>query len=133
LADRQENVPSYSENAPSLLGIKHYWVEFWLDGMGWIPLDPALGAGAAPRDFALGEAPGRYYFGNLDNQHIAFSRGEHFLNQMTPRGRTVRHRRDYSLQNLWEEAVGDIKSYSSVWSDVTIAHIEEREEGLWSQ
>jgi hypothetical protein len=28
--------------------------------------------------------------------------------------------RDYSLQNLWEEAIGGLESYSSLWSDVTI-------------
>ena len=100
--------------------IKHYWAEFWLDGFGWIPLDPALGAGAAPGSFNLREDHARYYFGNMDNQRIAFSRGERFLSQMTPRGRTALRTRDYSLQNLWEEAVGALESYSSLWSDITI-------------
>ena len=58
--------------------------------------------------------------GSLENQRIAFSRGERFLNQMTPRGRIKLRSRDYSLQNLWEEAVGGLESYSSNWSDVTI-------------
>ena len=100
---------------------RHYWAEFWLDGFGWIPVDPALGAGAAPPDFNLREAHGKYYFGNMDNQRIIFSRGERPLSQMAPRGRTVLHKRDYSLQNLWEEAVGGLGSYSSLWSDVTIS------------
>jgi len=99
---------------------RHYWAEFWLDGFGWVPLDPALGAGAAPEDFNLREDHAKYYFGNLDNQRITFSRGERFLSQMAPRGRTTQRNRDYSLQNLWEEAVGGLESYSSLWSDVTI-------------
>jgi len=99
---------------------RHFWAEFWLDGFGWIPVDPALGAGAAPPDFNLRDDHARYYFGNLDNQRIAFSRGERFLSQMAPRGRTALRSRDYSLQNLWEEAVGGLRSYSSLWSDVTI-------------
>jgi len=99
---------------------RHYWAEFWLDGFGWIPLDPALGAGAAPPDFNLRDDHAKYYFGNLDNQRVAFSRGERFLSQMTPRGRVAMRTREYSLQNLWEEAVGGIESYSSLWSDVTI-------------
>jgi transglutaminase-like putative cysteine protease len=99
---------------------KHYWAEFWLDGFGWVPLDPALGAGAAPAEFNLREDHASYYFGNLDNQRIAFSRGEHFLSQMTPRGRIASRDREYSLQNIWEEAAEGIGTYSSFWSDVTI-------------
>jgi transglutaminase-like putative cysteine protease len=104
----------------SMTTTRHYWAEFWLDGFGWVPLDPALGAGMAPQDFSLREDNRRYYFGNLDNQHIAFSRGETVLHQMTPRGRTSLRTRDFSFQNLWEEAVGGLESYSSLWSDVTI-------------
>jgi len=99
---------------------RHYWAEFWLDGFGWIPVDPALGAGAPPPDFNLRGDNGRYYFGSLDNQRIAFSRGERPISQMAPKGRTSLHKRDYSLQSIWEEAVGGIGSYSSLWSDVTI-------------
>jgi transglutaminase-like putative cysteine protease len=99
---------------------KHYWVEFWLDGFGWVPLDVALGAGASPAEFDLREDHASYYFGNLDNQRIAFSRGEHFLSQMTPRGRIASRDREYALQNIWEEATEGIGTYSSFWSDVTI-------------
>jgi transglutaminase-like putative cysteine protease len=95
---------------------KHYWAEFWIDGFGWVPLDPALGAGAAPEGFSLRE--GEWYFGNIDNRRIAFSRGETVLSRMDPRGRTVSRSRE--LQNLWEEAVGGLESYSSLWGDVTI-------------
>jgi transglutaminase-like putative cysteine protease len=99
---------------------RHYWAEFWIDSFGWVPLDIALGAGAAPANFTLREDHNAYYFGNLDNQRIAFSRGEIQLSRMDPRGRTVARTRDYSLQNVWEEAVGGLESYSSLWSDVTI-------------
>jgi transglutaminase-like putative cysteine protease len=97
--------------------LKHYWAEFWIDGFGWVPLDPALGAGAGPEGFIPREE-GAWYFGNLDNQRIAFSRGETLLSRMDPRGRTVSRSRE--LQNLWEEAVGGLESYSSLWGDVTI-------------
>jgi len=100
--------------------IKHCWVEFWLDGFGWIPIDPALGSGAAPADFPLREDYAEFYFGSLDNQRVAFSRGEIFLQPMAPRGRAIQRSREYSLQNIWEEAVGGLESYSSLWSDVTI-------------
>jgi transglutaminase-like putative cysteine protease len=103
--------------------IRHYWAEFWLDGFGWVPLDPALGAGAAPEGFVLRDDHARYYFGNMDNQRITFSRGERFLYQMTPRGRTTYRNRGYSLQNLWEEATGGLESYYSLWSDVIITGV----------
>jgi transglutaminase-like putative cysteine protease len=98
--------------------LKHYWAEFWIDGFGWIPLDPALGAGAAPEGFNLRGDSAAWYFGNLDNQRIAFSRGQPPLSQMDPRGRTASRNRE--LQNLWEEAVGGLESYSSLWGDITI-------------
>jgi transglutaminase-like putative cysteine protease len=106
--------------------IKHCWAEFWIDGFGWVPLDPALGAGAGPAGFVLREDAESWYFGNLDNQRIAFSRGQNTLSRMDPRGRTVARDREYALQNLWEEAVGGLKSYSSLWGDVTITGIYAR-------
>jgi transglutaminase-like putative cysteine protease len=98
----------------------HWWAEFWIDGFGWIPVDPVMGAGAVPAQFGDNSNRASYYFGNIDSRRIAFSRGFSNLAQMDPRGRTVTHGRSYSLQNLWEEAVGGIESYSSLWGDVTI-------------
>ena len=88
---------------------RHYWAEFWINGFGWVPADPAMGSD--------------YYFGNMDNQHIAFSRGELVLSQMENRSRMVSHKQSYSLQNVWEEAVGGLESYSSLWGDITISGI----------
>jgi transglutaminase-like putative cysteine protease len=98
----------------------HYWAEFWINGFGWVPLDLALGAGAAPLSFSLHPDGANYYFGNLDNQRITFSRGFTALSQMNPQGRVTVREREYALQNLWEEAVDGLNSYSSLWSDVTI-------------
>jgi transglutaminase-like putative cysteine protease len=103
--------------------IRHYWAEFWIDGFGWIPLDPALGAGAAPADFPLREDRAAYYFGNMDNRHITFSRGERVLSQMEVRGKTVVRERNFALQNIWEEASGGL-DYDSQWGDVIITKIE---------
>jgi transglutaminase-like putative cysteine protease len=102
---------------------RHFWAEFWIDGMGWIPVDPALGAGAAPPSFNLRQDHETYYFGSLDNQRITFSRGQTTLSRMDPQGRTAVRERDYALQSLWEEAVGGLESYSSLWSDVTISGV----------
>jgi hypothetical protein len=99
---------------------RHYWAEFWIDGFGWIPVDPALGAGAVPSAFNLNEGYATYYFGNIDNRRIAFSRGEIGVSRMDPRGRISVRSRDYALQDLWEEASGGLDSYSSLWSDIII-------------
>jgi transglutaminase-like putative cysteine protease len=102
---------------------RHYWAEFWIEDFGWVPLDPALGAGAAPEGFPLREDHGAWYFGNLDNSRITFSRGRTTLSQMDPRGRTAIRNREFALQNLWEEAVGGLEAYSSLWGDITITGV----------
>ena len=101
--------------------MNHFWAEFWVDGFGWIPVDPAMGAGAVPERFTVNsEQAAGFYFGSMDSQRIAFSRGFTSLSPMDPRGRTVTHGRSYALQNVWEEAVGGIESHSSLWGAVTI-------------
>ena len=101
--------------------LNHWWVEFWIDGFGWIPVDLAMGAGAVPAQFSPNpDQTANFYFGNIDSQRIAFSRGFTSLSHMDPWGRTVTHNRSYALQNVWEEAVGGIESHSSLWGAITI-------------
>jgi transglutaminase-like putative cysteine protease len=103
--------------------VKHYWAEFWIEGLGWLPADCALGAGAVPPSFNERNDRISFYFGNLDNQRIVFSRDQAFLSPMDPRGRTAARTRDYAFQNIWEEASGGLESYSSFWGDITITGI----------
>jgi transglutaminase-like putative cysteine protease len=101
---------------------RHYWAEFWIDGFGWLPVDPAMGAGAITlAEGTVVADPASYYFGNMDNQRIAFSRGEINLAQMESRGRIVSQKQSYSLQNIWEEAAGGLESYTSLWRDIVIS------------
>jgi transglutaminase-like putative cysteine protease len=100
--------------------VKHYWAAFWIDGIGWIPVDLAFGAGVAPKNWTLHTGHAAWYFGNMDNQRIAFSFGETILSPVDPKGRTVGRDHAYALQNIWEESTGGLESYSSLWSDVTI-------------
>jgi transglutaminase-like putative cysteine protease len=102
---------------------RHYWAEFWIEDFGWVPLDPALGAGAAPEGFNLREDHRTWYFGNLDSSRVTFSRGQTILSQMDPRGRTAVRSREFALQNLWEEAVGGLEAYSSLWGDITVTGV----------
>jgi len=111
--------------------LRHYWSEFWVDAFGWVPVDPAMGAGAVKlADTANRQVEDQvekdilnFYFGNLDNQRIAFSRGELALSQIEKRGRIVSRPQSYSLQNVWEESAGGLESYSSLWGDITISGI----------
>jgi hypothetical protein len=114
-------------------------VEFWIDEFGWIPVDPALGAGAlanftaepAPvsaypqggESFRLRDDHEIYYFGNVDNRRLAFSFGETNLSQIDVHGRAASREPNYALQNIWEEASGGIEAYSSYWSDVNVIGI----------
>lgn len=47
----------------------HNWAEFYVEGIGWIPVDPIIGDKSDGRK--------RYYFGNLDNAHLCISKGGH--------------------------------------------------------
>jgi len=73
---------------PTRKAVRHYWVEVYLYGLGWLPLDPVLGSGAAPGVEVAWEDRQRY-FGSMDNRHIAFSRGFNALVPMVPGGRRV--------------------------------------------
>ncbi|GHU23700.1 hypothetical protein FACS1894172_06960 [Spirochaetia bacterium] len=97
----------------------HYWAECWIDGFGWIPADPVLGYGNAPDLFEMPANPVSFYFGNLDNRRIIFSRGENILPHMDPRGNPVSRDRSYTLQNFWEEKVGNL-DYQITWSQVEV-------------
>jgi transglutaminase-like putative cysteine protease len=56
----------------------HCWSEFWLDGHGWIPVDPVEGSASPSRR--------NYYFGNLDPDRIAYSVGRDIVLQPPQNG-----------------------------------------------
>ena len=96
----------------------HWWCEFYVDRVGWIPVDPALGAG-----MEYGRWPDRdvsedrsYYFGNMDSHHIIFSRGWNKLKPFSADNKIVQKPRSFALQSIWEEASDDVTKYSSYWS-----------------
>jgi hypothetical protein len=102
---------------------RHAWAEFYVYGFGWVPVDPVLASGGDVGDFSAPFADRSRYFGNMDDRHIAFSRGLSSVDRITPDGRTVSASRRYSFQNIFEEAAGSIKSYTSFWSDVEITGV----------
>lgn len=99
---------------------RFYWAEFYIQNFGWVPVDPVLGSGVKFGDFPSVADPRTYYFGDIDNQHIAFTRGVVQVEPLDPQGKTVRKSRMFSLQTIHEEASSGVTSYSSLWQDVKI-------------
>jgi hypothetical protein len=104
----------------NLMSIEHYWVEFYLQDFGWIPVDPLLGDGKTYKGFDRIGNYKNYYFGNLDNSHITVTRGFVPIKKRSPEGRTVSIRRYASLQTVFEESTGKLNSYSTEWSGLGI-------------
>ncbi|MFP4612685.1 MAG: transglutaminase domain-containing protein [Spirochaetaceae bacterium] len=97
---------------------RHYWVEFYIEDFGWVPMDPAAADGAVCDSFPQPEEPVSYYFGGVDADRIAFSKGILEMPRMHPEGRVRRVSTMYSLQSHHEEVVGDIEWYETSWHDV---------------
>lgn len=98
----------------------HWWCEFYLSEFGWVPADPALGAGLDYQPWRKDTDVKKYYFGNLDAQHILFSRGWNEIKPSSPQNKTVTRRRTFALQGIWEEALGKNIKYGSYWADPVV-------------
>lgn len=102
---------------PDDLGARPWWwSEIWINGIGWIPVDPALGD--SPGGMGLPkfeENPADYYFGALEGKHIAFSRGILDSSALQPEPRLRRAENFYTLQGAYEELSGKLESYRSNW------------------
>lgn len=101
----------------------HWWTEIYFENYGWFPVDVSLAAGLEYKPFAQINDPRNYYFGNLDSQHIAFSRGWNDIKPSLVGSKTVYRPRTYALQSIWEEATIGTTSYSSLWNDPVILGI----------
>jgi hypothetical protein len=98
----------------------HWWSEFYIENFGWIPVDPALGAGLEYRPFRMVSSIRDFYFGNLDSQHISFSRGWNEIKQSAANSRYVYRPRTYAFQSIWEETSSKNVNYSSLWNTPTV-------------
>lgn len=106
-----------------LQAARHYWAEFYIETVGWIPVDPILGEGKIRVNIPPEVDPYSYFFGNLDFSHLALSKGLIDLNQMNPQGRTVTRTDIPSLQVIHEEVTGALSSYNAYWSDLEVLGI----------
>lgn len=101
----------------------HWWCEIYFENFGWFPVDIALGAGVSFNSFTQIENPRTYYFGNMDSQHIAISRGFNQIKGSLLNSKTVYRPRTYALQSIWEETSSSNANYSSLWNNPVILGI----------
>ena len=119
---RAAEVPAYTDSGvlvnQDLTSQSHWWCEFYIDKIGWIPCDPALGAGLEYKEWTDSDLVDvkDYYFGNMDSHHIIFSRGWSQLKPFSADNKIVQQPRSFALQSIWEEANKDTAKYSSYWS-----------------
>ncbi|MBQ0050763.1 MAG: IPT/TIG domain-containing protein [Treponema sp.] len=102
----------------------HWWNEIYFEGYGWVPADIALGFGMEYKSFKAVENSAEFYFGNLDGQHIAFSRGWNELKQtISDNSKIVYRPKTYALQSIWEESSEGNVNYSSLWNNPVVLGI----------
>ncbi len=99
--------------------LRHYWAEFYVSGIGWVPVDPTLEAGLYADRIPEGQRL-ESYFGAIDAHRIVFSRGIAVPRPIHPDGVRKRVEEHYSLQLFHEELVGNIDSHRTRWYDIEI-------------
>jgi hypothetical protein len=101
----------------------HFWSEFYLEGFGWVPVDPLLGDDKKFGDSPAIQNPAVFYFGNLDSRHIAIAKGCVELQKMNLQDTTVFQRGIPSLQSFHEEADANLSHYQASWSDLLVLDV----------
>lgn len=115
-------VSGYLVGDPQQPTYRHFWDEFYVETVGWVPVDPLLGkepvVPGLPADPDVDRRA--FYFGSLDNRHLTFSLGLEEAQTMSPEGRTKWRRELPWLLTVDEEAVGAINSYEAVLEDLQV-------------
>lgn len=98
----------------------HWWSEFYIEQFGWIPVDVALAKGLDYKAFKPLDDARAFYFGNLDSQHITFSRGWNEVKPALVNSKIVRRAKSYAFQSIWEESSEGKVNYSTLWNDPVV-------------
>jgi len=99
-------------------GIPHFWMEYYLPSIGWVPYDPVLSRAGKIQGFLPPFDNPSLYFGALDNRHIAIERGVESRasrsNGLRPDARALA----WTFLPLLDEA--SQMEYSSTWRPMRI-------------
>jgi hypothetical protein len=82
-------------------------------------VDAYLGEGVSYGTFPVRIDARTYYFGNLDNRHIAFVRGFQPVERADPRSRTEAGDGIVSLRAFNQEATGGLSAYTVSWEPLS--------------
>ncbi len=115
-------VSGYVAGAAGQPARRHFWVEFYVETLGWVPADPLLAKEKTLSPlFSESDVDLKsYYFGNLDNGHITFTKGLGKVSQITPDGRVKREPGLPFLLTIHEESVGALSSYKTQFEDLEV-------------
>ena len=99
--------------------VPHYWAEFYLQDLGWVPVDPAMESGAALLTWAVDDAVVDPWFGRLDSRRIALAKGVSDP-QPIARARRVQRPEVPGLQTAHEDVVGALAGSRTDWLGLTV-------------
>lgn len=99
--------------------VPHYWAEFFLEDFGWVPVDPAMEAGAPLPARTADDAAVDPWFGRLDSRRIVIAKG---ISDPQPIARARRFQRPEvpGLQTAHEDVVGATSVYRTDWLGLTV-------------
>ena len=103
----------------SARAVPHYWAEFFLEDFGWVPVDPAMEAGASLPARSADDAAVDPWFGRLDSRRIVMAKG---ISDPQPIARARRLQRPEvpGLQTAHEDVVGATSEYRTNWLGLTV-------------
>lgn len=100
--------------------LRHYWAEFFIEGLGWLPVDPLMGSGEASLTGPKVADARRFYFGNTDSSRLATSKEFSVVRSMDTRGYLYPSSIPYSFQDFSHERVGDLDDFQIIWQDLVL-------------
>ena len=103
----------------SARAVPHYWAEFFLEDFGWVPVDPAMEAGASLPARPADDAAVDPWFGRLDSRRIVIAKG---ISDPQPIARALRFQRPEvpGLQTAHEDLVSATAVYRTDWLGLTV-------------
>ena len=96
--------------------VPHWWAEFYIESFGWVPVDPAMAKGIPYKAELADEDAADWFFGSIDGNRAAFSRGLDYQTPMSADAKIVGYPRSFSFQRIWEESSAGVAGYTSLWN-----------------